>query len=355
MASHIEVLPPLFNTAGEKVVPSDWEKRRSEIKDMLEREMYGHIPAGNFDVQGKIVSSEPIYDGAAIFETVELSFGRGDRLHFPVNIARPNDGNRHRALTCIAFLDQLRSPAEHEAVVNAGLIVATFLYESLAPDNKQTNAPIYSMFAGNEVKAIALWAFCNKILIDWLDQTGYAISNEYITTGHSRNGKAALCAGIYDERIRITVPNNSGCGGCGCFRYLGSTAGVTQDKTRTECLERITSEFPHWFSKNLTKYYDNLGITSFALNEALPFDLHFNKALIAPRILYSLEADGDEWANPYGSMLTFESAKPVFELYGVPDHIGFIRRDGGHEFNEDDWNRIIEISGKFPPVSLKDN
>ena len=30
-----------------------------------------------------------------------------------------------------------------------------------------------------------------------------------VATGHSRGGKTALCAGIYDERIAITAPNSS--------------------------------------------------------------------------------------------------------------------------------------------------
>ena len=45
--------------------------------------------------------------------------------------------------------------------------------------------------------------------------TDWADTDKIIATGHSRGGKVALCAAIYDERIALGAPNGSGCGGAG--------------------------------------------------------------------------------------------------------------------------------------------
>lgn len=52
----------------------------------------------------------------------------------------------------------------------------------------------------------------------------------------------------------------------------------------------------------------------------LPFDTHFLKALVAPRILFVSEAAGDIWANPIGSWMTTEAAKEVLLIRRMFDN-----------------------------------
>ena len=57
---------------------------------------------------------------------------------------------------------------------------------------------------------------CIRDRVDYLFTTDWADTDKIIATGHSRGGKVALCAAIYDERIALCAPNGSGCGGAGC-------------------------------------------------------------------------------------------------------------------------------------------
>ena len=344
----VNALPPLFKTAAE------WQKNKEYLKDLLKHYMYGDIPVGDFNVTGEILFSEEVFYRKAIHEFVKIEFGTDKgRLSFVAEITRPIHSGKCRVITYIAFPNARNYEAEREAVLNKGYAIALFNHEQLVPDKPDVNIkelPV-SKILGEELdlKAIGMWAFCNMRLIDYLDSTGYALKNEYITTGHSRNGKAALCAGIFDERVKITVPNNSGCGGCGCFRFLGGRE-LTQDVEKTETLQVITSVFPHWFTKNLNQFYDEPGkiySREQALNNKLPFDLHLNKALIAPRVLLSLEAYGDEWANPYGSKLTHDAAKEIFDLLGAPENIDIKFKEGGHDFGTQDWLTLIDFCDKF--------
>jgi len=345
----INFLPPLLlNKDGEKIkTAGEWLENRDYLKAILKYYMYGDIPEGDFNVTGEVVKSEEIYDGKAISETVKIEFGLTERVILIAEIIRPNKPGKFRVITCIAFPNRFNREMGEE-IIKRNYAVALFNYEQLFPDKITDETPaIYKIFNKNlELKAIAMWAFCNMRLIDYLDMTDYAIKDSYITAGHSRNGKAALCAGIFDERVKITVSNNSGCGGCGCFRFLGDRSGLNQDVNKVESLERITKVFPYWFSENLNQFYDKPGAEyseKQALNNRLPFDLHFNRALIAPRALLSLEAGGDEWANTYGSKLTHDAAKEVFDLLGVPENIEIKFREGKHEFNVQDWFKMLDF------------
>lgn len=345
----INELPDLFTGQDGKPIKSvaEWEANRNYFKAMLKHYMYGDIPEGDFKVRGEIIYSERVFMRKAVREMVRIEFGIKERLSFVVEIIRPKKEGRYPAITYVAFPNRHEYATESDDLIKRGYVIAMFNYEQLAPDENITDTPIYRMFGDRDVKAIGLWAFCMSRLIDYLDTTDYTVPNGYIATGHSRNGKAALCAGIFDERIAITVPNNSGCGGCGCFRFLGDRDGMTQDAARSETLQRITTAFPYWFSDNLKQFYDKTPpADGAALNNRLPFDLHLNKALIAPRKLLHLEAYGDVWANTYGSKLTFDAAKKIFELYGKGEHIQMEYREGGHGFTEPDWLRLLEFCDK---------
>jgi len=344
-------LPSLFVGKDGKTIETaaDWEENRDYYKKMLEHFMYGDIPTGDFDVSGEIIFSEKVYDGKAVHEFVKISFKRGGyakKLSFVAEITRPNKSGRFYTFCYVAFPNARNYEVEEECVCKRNYVIALFNYEQLAPDDNTKNTEIYSMFTDLDVNAVGLWAFCMMRLADFLDQQDYAVSGKYIATGHSRNGKAALCAGIFDDRFFITAPNNSGCGGCGCFRFLGGKDGQTQDSSAVETLEVITGYFTNWFSKNLNEFYDKEERSNGVFNAKLPFDLHLNKALIAPKILISLEAWDDSWANPYGSGLTHEAAKKVFEMFGVKENIEIQYRDGKHAFQTSDWFKLLDFCDK---------
>ncbi|MCL1794104.1 MAG: hypothetical protein FWG34_09560 [Oscillospiraceae bacterium] len=343
----------LLDANGKKIIDANaWKIHAKHLKEMLKRHMYGDIPDNSEDygVSGEILFSEEVHGRQAIHEFVKIAFGQnGQKLSLVAEITRPKKPGEFKVITYIAFPNARDYDIEREAVVKKNYAIALFNYEQLVPDLADVDLkslPLCKMLGDNlDLKAIGLWAFCNMRLIDYLETTEYAQKGSYISTGHSRNGKAALCAGIFDERVKVTVPNNSGCGGCGCFRYLGARDEITQNPEKVETLERITKTFPHWFSENLNRFYDADKEYSGerALNDSLPFDLHFNKALIAPRALLSLEAYGDEWANPLGSKITHEAARPVFELLGASKNIEIKFREGGHDFGMQDWLKLLDF------------
>ena len=68
--------------------------------------------------------------------------------------------------------------------------------------------------------AMIAWAWGVSRLIDALEQTPAAQIDptRLGVTGCSRNGKGALIVGAFDDRIALTIPQESGSGGAASWR-----------------------------------------------------------------------------------------------------------------------------------------
>ena len=91
----------------------------------------------------------------------------------------------------------------------------------------------------------------------------------------------------------------------------------------------------YWMGQGLGAYV--------GCEETLPHDMHFLKALVAPR--YYLETNGyaDIWANPRGSYLALLAAREVFRLYGAADKCLTSYREGGHRHSPYDFGVLFDV------------
>ncbi len=158
--------------------------------------------------------------------------------------------------------------------------------------------------------------------------------------GHSRNGKAALLAAAFDERIAMAFPHQAGCGGSAPSR--GKTG---------ESVKLINEHFPHWFNAQFKQFND--------APERLPFDQDCLLALCAPRPVLFSAAEGDQWANPAGQFQVLQAADPVYRFLGVegltatqmpPLHqlvnsrLGYYIREGKHSMGPNDWKIFMDFA-----------
>ncbi len=219
-----------------------------------------------------------------------------------------------------------------------GFIVALFNRTEIAHDmyNTDRSTGLYPVYPDIPFSALSAWAWGYHRVMDALEMIDYADHTRVGITGHSRGGKAVLLAGATDERIAFVNPNNSGCGGCGCYHYHTQLTDAPEGAdARSETLHDMYGAVPYWLGPEMAKY-------EFA-EDKLPFDQHFVKALVAPRYLLETDALGDTWANPRGSWLTLQAAKEAYRLLDAEDHIIMRFREGGHAHDLGSFCALLDL------------
>ena len=76
----------------------------------------------------------------------------------------------------------------------------------------------------------------------------------------------------------------------------------------------------------------------------LPFDQHFLRALVAPRLIITTDGLDDFWANPIGVQAIYEASQPVFDYLGVSKNNAIHFREGGHGFLAEDFAALLNFA-----------
>ena len=330
-----ELPDPFIFSDGTKVrSKEDWRKRRGELIRLAEKYVYGEMPPAPDALETELLGT----DSQTISYRIRIKAGSypfyfNMLLFKPLNIDPPwpvvIDGDR--------CWDEVYNHDLIHAFLERGIAFALFDRLELVSDlrDPEKKSPLYRAYEDMSFGALTGWAWGYSRCVDALLQTGLVMENAIGFTGQSRGGKTAVLAGALDERAAFVNPNESGCGGCGCFRVRAS--GLTEDGApkREESLEAILDQFDYWFSPGLRNYYGHA--------EALPFDSHFLKALVAPRVLLEGNAASDLWANPVGSWQTAEAAREVYRFLGVPEKHYWYYRKGYHWHKAEDVIRLAKI------------
>jgi dienelactone hydrolase len=329
---------------GSQITSSkEWSSHREYLKAMLAHYQYGHMPPRPKTLDIKQTRSLDVFDGKAVQIELTITISRGDKsVDLHVALVRPKQAGKFPVVIKNApnLLEgpktkrNKKSYADEQAgiadVIARGYVVCKFRRTDLAADalGKRSEG-VFPLYPEYDWGAIAVWAWGYQIVIDALKTMEFADTARIVATGHSRGGKAALCAAVYDERIAIAAPNSSGTGGTGSLKYF-------ETGQRPQLIAAHVGKFDHWWNKRFLKFASN--------EKKLPFDAHFAKALIAPRGLVNPHALQDYWANPYGTQLTHQAAKIVFDWLGAGDRIGVHWRPGGHAQGIEDWRALLDFA-----------
>ena len=219
-----------------------------------------------------------------------------------------------------------------------GFTVVKFNRNELAPDMPDPNREygINALWPELRFSAISAWAWGYHRVVDALLTFPFVDAAHIAITGHSRGGKAVLLAGATDERVRYTCPNGSGTHGTAPYRFIqreDEDSGY-HDKN-SEPLEFMMRAVGYWMGQGLQPYVER--------EQELPHDMHFLKALVAPRCYLETNGYADIWANPRGSYLALLAAKEVWRLYGAEDKCRTSYREGGHRHTPFDFGVLFDF------------
>lgn len=341
-AKYCVYLPdPFINRSGKRIENrEEWEEQVALFRELTQKYMYGKWPGAAQRLKAEIIMSQPEYGGRAHRERINLLIN--DRYPLEMEWIYPTEAEDFPVIVNNASCrKESRSPVEEKVVVEAGYGIATFEREMIMPDHV-INWEKKQKYPELSCGTIMAWGWCQSIVADYLKSRKEV--GELIATGHSRCGKAALCAGIFDDRFAVVAPMGSGCGGAGSARFLGTADGRRQDEAHCETIGALVKNFPHWFSEA----YGEFGTKQepYPLGDEVNYfslDAHILRAACAPRAVFCSEGTDDFWANGFGTQLAYEAAQKVFDFLEVPEKNGFHVRPGGHAFNEHDWLSLIDF------------
>ena len=384
-----ELPDPLIAMNGKRIDSARaWNKeRRPELKRLFEHYMYGAIPPKPGKMTTKVTGSHSDFlGGKATLELVTLSTGDDGAPAIDVLLVIPNrrEGKVPVFLAMNfcgnhAITDDPRVPLTRgwlynnckgctnnhatessrgsqkqdwplEAIVDRGYALAVFCTTDIDSDRGDVSDGIYAWMARQQRRpelsnppnrgTISAWAWGYSRCVDHLVKDRRLDSKRIAAVGHSRNGKTALLAAAFDERIALAIPHQAGCGGTAPSR---GTIG--------ESVKQINDRFPHWFNGEFKFFNTQM--------DRLPFDQNCLVALMAPRPVLLSNAQEDQWANPSGQFEVLRAADPVYRLLGVEglattqmppqrqlisSRLGYYIREGRHSMTADDWGVFMNFA-----------
>ena len=388
---------PLVFADGTRVeTVADWRRRRAEMLDLLQREMYGRMPAPIKPVVDTI--DVGVTAGGYATRRLFRMYFREDRSGpcinwmalLPRHAKRPppvlmflnaggnheliddsvipvptcwmvpspafgRRGNKATAATRGLFADHnLRTVYPVGMIIARGFAIVTACKAEVTPDfhgrvldGNYRPDDVLSLFPfdrsrSDNVTVLGAWAWALSRGMDLVEAELEADAKRVTVLGSSRLGKAALLAGAFDERFSAVVANETGGGGSPLLK-----------RNYGENVESLVRMFPHWFCANFAKYAGH--------EDAMPFDAHFLMACIAPRRLL-VEGFDEPAYDTKGEFLAARAASPVWRFLGgeglppvefpepydtsaIGYDLGYVRRTERHGLSAYDWTWIMDFAG----------
>ena len=323
---------PFKGLDGKRISTKDeWKCRREEIGAMYEKLMFGTKPRNPEKVEGS-------FSGGKL--TIKVT-DKGKSGSFSVKINNAGTKDKPKPAV-IGFSGGMFGDACGSLGKSLdGLEVAQILFnpDDVAPESG--GGMFFQLYNGGNQGTIIAWTWGVSRIIDALESTPEAgIDVKHLAmTGCSRWGKGALAVGAFDERIALTIPQESGSGGASLWR-VGAQVNKQKGKQFVQGLSSAGSE-GKWMTSSF-KSYDGKENT-------LPFDQHMLVSMVAPRALLIIDNAGQEWLGEVPSNYCGQASKEVFDALGVSENYTY-SQEGGHghcQLPNGQFDEVKDFINKF--------
>lgn len=371
-----ELPNPLIMNGGKAVIKAKqwWDKRRVEIVEDFDREIYGRQPLNTPVVKWGVKEEKIDTVGGILVKTKKL-VGHVDNSLYPrisvditLNVSTPKNAKGPVPVIMeFGFImppgaripqgppgNAPQGPTWQQQLIEKGWGFAVISPSSIQADNGAglTSGIIGLVNKGENRKAddwgaLRAWAWGASRALDYFKTDKDIDAKKIGIEGHSRYGKAAAVTMAYDQRFAIAYISSSGEGGVKLHR-----------RNAGEIVENVagSSEY-HWMAGNFIKYAGPLQWSD------LPVDAHELIALCAPRpVFIGCGEKGDGWVDARGMFMAAVAAEPVYSLVGkkgmgtskfpsaetslLDGEIGFRQHKSGHTPGPN-WPFFIEFASRY--------
>ena len=370
---------PLMLKSGKRVkTPQDWwEKRRPEIVEDFDNEIYGRLPKNIPSVSWQVIE---VKDTTISLYPIKEKTLRGvvDNSNFPeitveIEMVLATPANSSGSVPVVLEFGFIRwpfgnlppqanplfSPSEpgwKEQLISKGWGYAIINPSSIQADHGAgLRAGIIGLVNKGKPRkpddwgALRAWAWGASRAIDYFETDDDVDTKRLAIEGLSRYGKTAVVAMAHEPRFSLAFIGSSGAGGTKILRRVFG-----------EQVENLASSAEyHWFAGNFIKYASTL------TPDDLPVDAHQLVALCAPRPVFisagSPHVEG-QWIDAKGMFLGGLHAGPVYQLLGkqglestafpvlgtalVKGDIAYRQHAGGHTTGPN-WSTWIAWASRY--------
>lgn len=369
---------PLLLKNGKKVTDAKkwWDKRRPEIVEDFDREIYGRTPKNFPKVKWEVIETRPDTVGGILCITKTV-IGHIDNSSYPavtvdiqLQFTYRNDQNgKAPVILNFGFVrmpgtqpfrfpnqpnQQPQGPTAQEQIISRGWVYASIAPNSVQADNGAglTHGIIGLMNKGQHRKpddwgSLKAWAWGADKALDYFETDAKTDEKKCAVQGHSRYGKATIVTLAYYPRFATAFVSSSGEGGAKLHR-----------RNAGEIAENVagSGEY-HWMAGNFIKYAGPLNWGD------MPVDAHELIAMCAPRpVFISAGEKGDGWVDVRGMFLAAVGAGPIYKLPGKKDlgttefpkvetalvdgEVAFRQHTAGH-IPAPNWPAFLEFAGRY--------
>lgn len=275
----------------------DWRCRRAEIAAEIQHYEIGEKPVRPEDIEATysdgVLTVTVTENGETLTLTSEIALPEGDGP-FPAVIGMgggsgslPTEIFESRNIARIPF--------------NFGQVMAHTQVRGEQPINEVYPDKTY-------IGSYSAWPWGVSRLIDGLELVSEDLNidlEHLAVTGCSFAGKMALFSGAFDERIALTIAQESGGGGVASWR-VSETLGEVETLGNTNFA---------WFIEDMRQYANYV--------YKLPMDHHELTAMVAPRALLILGNPDYTWLADESGYVSARAAHEVWKAYGIADRFGY--------------------------------
>jgi hypothetical protein len=321
---------------------ANWERRRNEIKAAVEKYEIGPKPdCADCTITANYVPPAAGVAGAKGTLTVIVTRnGKSLTLTSGVYVPTGMGDGPFPALIAMTFFARPTGanpgslPAD--VITSRPIVTVDFVHNQVtayafgAADH--SNDPFYQLYpelcAGtcngtvSNSGQYAAWSWGVSRIIDGIEIAAHQAENPLpVDVGHlgatgcSYAGKMALFAGAFDERVALTIPQESGGGGAPAWRITREIEayGASEDIQRTNY---------DWFAGQMRQFAADDGYK-------LPTDHHELMGMVAPRALLVTGNTDFYWLSNRSNYITSRATERIYDTFGIGDRFGFYI-DGGH-------------------------
>jgi hypothetical protein len=304
LPSNAKFPDPFKKLDGSRVTSkAEWRCRREEIKKLAEQFAYGAKPPKPQTVSGT-VSSTSI--------TVKVT-DNGKSTTFSAQVVLPGGGTGPYPAIVVLGGAAFGAPLDSSVIKGEGIALINFDQYAVGKEGTgraSKQGAFYDIYGSTSTTGLLMaWSWGVSRIIDVIEQSGGTVlkADAVGVTGCSRLGKGAFTAGVFDQRIALTMPIEAGTGGEASWRGIAKYGGQSLSSAYTE---------QPWFGDAFSPFTSS--------PSKAPLDTHELVAMIAPRGLFVMDNPHTASLGAKPSHAAILAGAEVYKALGAAANVSYV-------------------------------